>query len=242
MVRPGQFLERPAIITVSDEITLEGLFHRGDETPGLLVCPAVDPSGNAGLHAPVVAELAFACARNGRPSLRFSHRGIGASIGARDPTRALEDAEAAYAHLEESVGSDLSIAGYLSGATTATAIAKKVGRCRHLILVAPTEPLELSELEASVYVILPEEMDDRVRSTFEAKFETRPDAIEVVAGADARFLRGLEDLSRRVSEWLAGGLRTERRRSEWIEEAALRIAGPSMSDELGRRTRIRDLD
>ncbi|MBI2376517.1 MAG: alpha/beta hydrolase [Deltaproteobacteria bacterium] len=230
MVLPGQFLERPAIISVSEDVVLEGLFHRGNETPGLLVCPAVDPLGNAGMHAPVVAELAFACARHGRPSLRFAHRGMGASLGEVDPSKALEDAEAAFRHLEASVGSDLSVAGYLTGVRTAVSLTRRVGRVRHLVLVAPTEAIELGGIEAEVFVVLPEASDRAVRDSFVRSFEKRPDAIELVGEADERFHRGLDDLSRRVSEWLSGGVRTERRRSDWLEEAAARLAGLQPGD------------
>ncbi|MGB8932524.1 MAG: alpha/beta hydrolase, partial [Anaeromyxobacteraceae bacterium] len=81
MVVAGQFLERPALIPLDPGggLTLEGLYHRGRRRPSLLVCP--DPGAGGGMDAPAVAELAWASARSGHASLRFQHRGRGASQG-----------------------------------------------------------------------------------------------------------------------------------------------------------------
>ena len=99
---PGQVLERPALVDAG-EVTLEGLSHRGARAPPLLLCP---PEGS-GMEAPALAELAWASARAGHASLRFQHRGVGASQGSPDPARRLDDAEAAFRHLRESTSSSL---------------------------------------------------------------------------------------------------------------------------------------
>ena len=40
MVKKGEYLERPALIDVGG-LWIEGLFHRGEDKPGLLVCPPI---------------------------------------------------------------------------------------------------------------------------------------------------------------------------------------------------------
>ncbi|HET9551847.1 MAG TPA: alpha/beta hydrolase, partial [Anaeromyxobacteraceae bacterium] len=97
MVLPGQYLERPALVDAGDAV-LEGLYHRGRRRPALLVCASPEAGG---MDAPIVAELAWAAARAGHASLRFQHRGLGASQGRVDPARRLDDALAAHAHLVE---------------------------------------------------------------------------------------------------------------------------------------------
>src|SRR5687767_7959154 len=123
MVLRGQFLERPALVEV-DGLTLEGLYHRGERRPALLVCPPLAELG--GMDAPPIAELAWACARAGHASLRFQHRGQGASQGRPDPGAALDDAYAALRHLRESAASPkVAVAGYRSGAATALRLAER---------------------------------------------------------------------------------------------------------------------
>ena len=112
MVQPGQYLERPALIE-AEGATLEGLFHRGDRPPALLLCPPLD---HEGMDAPLLAEIAWVAARAGHASLRFQHRGRGASQGAFDPARAVDDALAALAHLRETAGPLLAVAGLRGGA------------------------------------------------------------------------------------------------------------------------------
>src|SRR5512137_2309925 len=111
MVQHGQYLERPALIDAGGE-TLEGLYHRGDRPPAILVCPPLDREG---MDAPVLAELAWAAARAGHASLRFQHRGRGASTGSVDPARAPDDARAALAHLAECAGPVVAAAGLRGG-------------------------------------------------------------------------------------------------------------------------------
>src|SRR5262249_30524607 len=71
MVLRGQFLERPAVIEVGapGELVIEGLYHRGERSPPLLICPPREDG--AGMDAPPVAELAWAAAQAGHASLRF---------------------------------------------------------------------------------------------------------------------------------------------------------------------------
>lgn len=95
MVARGQFLERPTLIPVGSFV-LEGLSHRGDARPPLLVLPPPPDEGGSMDHV-VVAELAWAATQAGHPSLRFNYRGVGASQGKRSRGAALvEDARAAF--------------------------------------------------------------------------------------------------------------------------------------------------
>src|SRR5512137_2985681 len=108
MVQPGQYLERPALIA-ADGVTLEGLFHRGDRPPAILLCPPLDAEG---MDAPFLAEVAWMAARERHASLRFQHRGRGASQGTPDPGRALDDALSALAHLRETSGPLVGVVGF----------------------------------------------------------------------------------------------------------------------------------
>jgi hypothetical protein len=60
MVQPGQYLERPALIDAGGAM-LEGLFHRGDRPPAVLLCPPLDAEG---MDAPLLAEVAWVAARD----------------------------------------------------------------------------------------------------------------------------------------------------------------------------------
>lgn len=83
----GQFLERPTLIPVGP-VVLEGVSHRGDKRPGLLVLPP-PPVEGSGMDHVVGAELAYAISRLGHPTLRFNYRGVGASQG--QPSRSVDD-------------------------------------------------------------------------------------------------------------------------------------------------------
>ncbi len=153
MVQPGQYLERPALIA-ADGVTLEGLFHRGTRPPAILLCPPLDAEG---MDAPFLAEVAWAAAREGHASLRFQHRGRGASQGARDPARAVDDALSALAHLRETCGPLLGVVGLRDGCATAAEVARRAA-LRRAVLVAPGKDLSLPADEKAL-VILPEASD-----------------------------------------------------------------------------------
>jgi hypothetical protein len=96
MVLKGQFLERPTLIPLDGGLVLEGVSHRGELRPGLLVLPP-PPIEGSGMDHVVGAELAFAVSRHGHPTLRFNYRGVGGSQGqpSKRPEDWLEDARAA---------------------------------------------------------------------------------------------------------------------------------------------------
>src|ERR1700694_3261670 len=95
----GKVLERPALIPVGTEL-LDGLSHRGDLQPPLLILPP--PPNEGSMDHPVAAEVGWAAARAGFPTLRFNFRGVGGSQGVRgDENSRVQDAEAALRALEE---------------------------------------------------------------------------------------------------------------------------------------------
>src|SRR5437868_13416466 len=79
MVLRGQFLERSVTIP-SGGVSLDGLYHRGDERPACVLA-APHPALGGSMSAPVVAELAWQLTQAGHPTLRFDYRGVGASQG-----------------------------------------------------------------------------------------------------------------------------------------------------------------
>lgn len=203
MVLAGQFLERPALISLGPEraLTLEGLYHRGDRRPSLLVCP--DPGPGGGMDAPAVAELAWASARAGHASLRFQHRGRGASQGEVDPARALDDALAALQHLRETARGRIAVAAVGAGCETALAVARAHPEIARVVLVAPPAAPVSEGIAAAVLAILPETGAPPVVEMASALGPAG--RVEVIAGADSRFLSGLPAVGKLAVEWIEGG-------------------------------------
>lgn len=197
MVQAGQFLERPALIPCG-EITLEGLYHRGRRAPAILVCPPVEATG---MDAPALAELAWAAARAGHASLRFQHRGFGASGGARDPGQALADAEAARAHLAATVGVPLGLAALGAGCATALDLLRTRPELRAAVLLAPERLPPAGQAAGRVLVLLPEL--GSAMSPAAAQAALPGVRVEVLAGADAHFQAGLPQAARRAVAFLA---------------------------------------
>lgn len=205
MVMSGQFLERPALVEAG-EVTLEGLYHRGRRAPPLLLCPPLGEGG--GMDAPPLAEMAWTAARAGHASLRFNHRGWGASQGRRDPARALEDSEAARRHLEEtSHRARVAVAALGSGCATALALTRSRPEIARLVLVAPTSP-PAGAVVPAVLVLLPELSHAGARREWEEAVAPAGGLVEMLPGADALFHVGLPLVGRRAVQWIE---REERR-------------------------------
>ena len=199
MVLAGQFLERPALID-ADGLTLEGLYHRGTRRPALLVCPP--PGEGGGMDAPAVAELAWAAARAGHPSLRFQHRGTGASQGVPDPARAGDDGEAAYRHLSATAGPRIAVAALGAGASTALALARAHPEVDRVVLVAPDRIPDLSGAAVRVLVLVPE-ISPAVAAEPIAAAVGPAGTVEIVARADPLFRAVLPEIGRRAVAWIA---------------------------------------
>jgi hypothetical protein len=198
MVQAGQHLERPALVPCGD-LVLEGLSHRGARRPALLLCPPTGPGG--GMDAPLVAELAWASARAGHPSLRFQHRGVGGSQGESDPRSAVEDGLAAFDHLAATAPGPIVVAGVGSGARTAAGVVRQRSALG-LALLAPSPWPDLGGLGRPVLVVLPEHGAPG-RDEAAGRLPRGAGRVEVVPGADATFRAGLTGAGRAVVGWLA---------------------------------------
>ena len=207
MVSRGQYLERPALVHVGQEV-LEGLWHRGDREPPLPVLPP-PPEGGSMDHV-VCAELAWAAARARHPVLRFNYRGVGASQGTRgDGTARLADAEAALRLLRENTGSvDVAVASVGTSAETAVRLLGEHSGIVAVVLVSP--PGRILERPAGIplLVVLGEEELDRAARV--AAAQELGCQVEVVGAADARFQRALPEVGRLAMRWLeAAGKRPD---------------------------------
>jgi uncharacterized protein len=197
MVLRGQFLERPALIACGD-LTLEGLYHRGERAPALLVCPS--PSG--GMDAPVAAELAWAAARAGHPSLRFQHRGVGASQGERDAACAVDDARAALAHLVDTAGLPAAVAGVGAGCDTALALAGREP-VSAVVLVAPERAPAAAPPPRVAVLALLSERGASVDAAALAAALGPAGRVEIVPDSDALFRAGLAEVGARAVAFVA---------------------------------------
>ncbi|NOK13819.1 alpha/beta hydrolase, partial [Corallococcus exercitus] len=205
MVQKGQFLERSTLIPVgSDGAVMEGTVHRGQKSPPLLILPP-RPEEGGGMDHVVAAELAFAVARAGFPTLRFNHRGVGASQGVRGTGGALvEDAEAAMRVALENAGtSALAVASLHGGARVALALQERHPAVGGLCLVAPeVDPLSLVRLSCPLLVIVGAE-DTRVpRAALAAAVAEAGGDLEVIDDAGATFHRNLPQVGRAAAAWL----------------------------------------
>jgi len=152
------------------------------------------------MDAPALAELAWAASRAGHASLRFQHRGRGASQGAVDPGRSLDDAEAARRHLAESASPRVAVAGLGSGCATALALAAAAGIGR-AVLLAPEALPAVPPLTAAL-ALVPELGSAVPLEALAAALAPGGGRVEVIPGADAAFRAGLPLVGRRAVEWI----------------------------------------
>ena len=203
MVTKGQYLERPTLVPVKG-VTLEALWHRGGRAPPLLIIPPLPGEGSMD-HA-AAAELAWAAARAGFPSLRFNFRGVGASQGERTGLAGWrEDIEAAALLLEESAGVGFTARIYLRGAAAAALGRKKGPReVRGICLLEPTgiDPERLTSLAPSPWVIRGAETAGADSDELGQVVARAGGRLELIPGADQRFLRNLPEVGKRAVEWL----------------------------------------
>lgn len=187
MVSKGQFLERPTLIPLGKWV-LEGVSHRGTRSPLLLVLPP-PPSEGGGMDHVVGAELAFAAAGAGHPCLRFNYRGVGASQGLRGEGESLiEDALAALEVAVDNAGGGPVVLASINGSDAVALEVRRraTERVKGLLLVSPssTAPADWPD---DVWVIVGG--DDKGLSPGALGGSGR--RVEVIAGADRSFQRGL---------------------------------------------------
>ena len=201
------------VFPTAGDAVLEGLYHKGERSdgPGLVIA-APHPRMGGSMDSPVVAEMAFASARDQRPTLRFNYRGVGASqgeIAGTDATCELEDFRAAAEELRATTGvRALVAAGYSFGARVALSAALSDPEVTAAILVAPPTSLfafdDLAELRVPALVITgarDEHVDvERIRGLAEKAGASR---LDVVPGANHVFAEGLVSLSKAINAFLA---------------------------------------
>lgn len=204
MVQKGQFLERATLVPVGREV-MEGTAHRGAKAPPLLVIPP-RPDEGGGMDHVIAAELVWAAANAGFPTLRFNHRGVGASQGTRGKDLALlEDAEAALRMLMENAGTTaVAVAALHGGAQVALALQAKHPSVGGLCLVAPADiaPEVLSRVTCPLLVVQGEQDARLPRAKVAAAVAQAGGDLEVIDDAGATFQRNLPQVGRAVAAWL----------------------------------------
>ncbi|MBE4753496.1 alpha/beta hydrolase [Corallococcus sp. ZKHCc1 1396] len=208
MVQKGQFLERSTLIPVGGgqgaPLVMEGTVHRGQRSPPLLILPP-RPEEGGGMDHVLAAEVAFAAARAGFPTLRFNHRGVGASQGARGTGGALvEDAEAAMRVALENAGkSALAVAALHGGARVALALQERHPAVGGLCLVSPdVDPLSLVRLSCPLLVIVGAQDTRLPRAALAAAVAEAGGDLEVIDDAGTTFYRNLPQVGRAAAAWL----------------------------------------
>jgi uncharacterized protein len=203
MVRKGEYLERAVVIPGSGG-TLEGLYHRGEKAPPMLIVP-----DEHSMESPIIAELAWAVTRRGHPTLRFNYRGIGASSGSfGDETSALQDARDAAEHLRATTSqSMIAVLGIGFGATIASSLVLADENVELLIAIAPDVdalPVALCSTSKEVVLVAAHGEDPAVKtelSRYAKRFSHG--RLALIPGADPTFIRGLVELGRVVADAVA---------------------------------------
>ena len=208
MVLSGQFLERATLIP-SGGAVLEGLSHRGELKPALLICPP-HPRRGSSMDSPVCAELAFAASQRGHATLRFNYRGAGASQGPlNDELRACaDDAAAALEVLAQNVGHrEIAVAGYDFGAQVAVELGVRLGNLVAVALIAPStgehDFSALATLEARGLVVVGQDDAGCDRVALAQLCQSVGDQLVVIEEADHVFTRGLPALAKAVTRFIA---------------------------------------
>jgi alpha/beta superfamily hydrolase len=197
MVLKGQFLERPTLIPVGKSV-LEGLSHRGDRRPPLLI---VGPMDNV-----VAAELAWAVAHAGHPTLRFNFRGVGASQGDRggDAGR-LADAKAALTLLQENTGAEeIAAASIAGGEQVLLDLQAAVPAVRAAIFVGAgaLDAKAWSKLRVPALAVAAEKDPDASRRGWSDALLEAGGQIAWIEQADPAFTRNLPEVGKAVLRWL----------------------------------------
>jgi hypothetical protein len=185
VVAQGQFLERPTLIPVGPHV-MEGLSHRGARRPLLLVLSPL-PDEGGGMDHVVGAELAWAAARAGFPTLRFNWRGVGGSQGQRGQLPALVDeARAAVRVAKDNAGGAAPLIASIGGSFRVALSVR--GDAAGVCLVSPTD---IEEWGADVWVVVAQ--SDLARSPGVAT-----ERLHVIPGADRTFQKNLPLLGKAV--------------------------------------------
>lgn len=192
---------------------LEGLYHKGErgDAAGMVIA-APHPRMGGAMDSPVVAEMAFASARDQRPTLRFNYRGVGASLGmvaGGDTKEEVEDFVAAAEELRSTTGVRAVVAaGYSFGARVALSFALRDADTAAVVLVAPPTSLfafdDLAALRIPALLVLGDQDEHADRAALSAiAAQSGASRIEAIHGANHVFNEGLVSLSRAITAFLA---------------------------------------
>lgn len=215
MVQRGQVLERMTLIG-SGELALEALFCGGlaDGEPGRpVVLAGPHPRFGGNMDSPVLAELVWTLARQGRATLRFNWRGVGASQGTTAvpplpaptmPALVDEIADLVAAVEHHAGGAGLTLVGYSFGTAPALRVAIEHPAIERLVLVAPPVgvlPFDWRGLADSGVptAIVCGEHDHHADANLVRAASGGRFAVQVIAGAGHSFQRGLTELARVVA-------------------------------------------
>lgn len=217
MVLKGQYLERPTLIPLENGLVLEGVSHRGEKRPGLLVLPP-PPIEGSGMDHVVGAELAWAVSHQGHPTLRFNYRGVGGSQGSpsRSPLDWVEDATAA---LQLAADNTEGKAPVIAAIGASDAVALRLADLKSiagLILINPSTARP-SDFEARqnlawpLAVIVAEHDEGQDRGRWAAVLERHDGALTVVPGATRSYQRNLPLVGKAAASLVsrAGGLQSQ---------------------------------
>ena len=202
MVMKGQYLERPTLIPLANGLVLEGVSHRGELRPGLLVLPP-PPIEGSGMDHVVGAELAYAVSHQGHPTLRFNYRGVGGSQGelSRNPLEWVEDAAAALQLAIDNSGGEHAVIASI-GASDAVALRLAESRqLAGLILINPSmaRPSDFESREGLPWplaVIIAELDEGQDRGRWAAVLERLEATFTVVPGASRTYQRNLPQVGK----------------------------------------------
>lgn len=202
MVLPGQFLERSTLIPVAG-VVMEGLSHRGEKRPSVLIL-APTPEEGGGMDHVVAAEVAWACAQAGHPTLRFNYRGVGGSQGERD-SNLLDDAEAALTVLAENAASSSPVVVTIgASALLSLGLVKKHPGIRGLAMVNPAgvAPADLLKCGRPAVGIVAEEDPKIARASLAAALTEAGGTLEVIPGTGPTYTRNLPEVGKIVVRFL----------------------------------------
>ncbi len=168
---------------------MEGMSHRGDRSPLLLVIPPRPDESCGGMDHVVGAELAFAASSAGFPTLRFNFRGMGASQGSRSTADGLiEDALAALEVAVDNAGLATVFIASINGSDTValTLFRREPQRVLGVCFISPSTN-DLAQWPKGVRAVMGEHDNSLSRRAVTSNRER----IEIIPGVDRSFQRGL---------------------------------------------------
>ena len=213
MVERGQFLERMAIIPVAGGV-LEGLYHRGAGAAPVVLSPPLPGEGGDMDLAPL-AEACWALTQAGHPTMRYNHRGVGASTAPLTEGATLDDLLAVVEDLAlTEAAARVGVCAVGGAGVVALEAAARSPRLRRLCLLNPSpspaleaaaRSLGASARPVEVVALLTEDLDGERAPLRERLAGVGPGAVrfEVIEASDQAFLRGLPGIGRGVVEAFA---------------------------------------